>query len=259
MPENEDVDVDDILEAIEKEEEEPEEDVEVIEHEIAEDVEGDGIIEIETNDIIIDVENREATEEAVEQMKRSIKANGVLVPVMIDGCGNLIDGERRVRACLDLEIEKIPTMVVEPNKIDSARIVTNFVRENFSEEYLKKVFEQELEDATQQDIADKYGITQARVSQIVNRDKDKKRKKGKDKSKKKEKEKKEKKKAKRKSITGEDIIDVVEVNDDIVLAISEKGVDVVFSLSNKDLENVIGAISSRVSEVDWSVIDEIRE
>jgi len=197
--------------------------------------------------ISMDNENREATEKAVDELAESIKQNGLIVPIIIDENNNLIDGERRLRACVKLGVVDIPA-IVRTGKKQVGSVITNVQRENFTKEYLQKRFKKELKKRgmTQEKLADKYGMTQGRVSQIVG------------KRKKVTKEKQETKK-KATGLIGVKNKVVVEVAKNINLIIGKKEVKIVFELSNEDLEQPKTALRKLVTEVDFAVVEQVRQ
>lgn len=48
-----------------------------------------------------------------ERLKADIEENGVLVPLLINAAGKLLDGHNRLRACIDLGLEDVPTQTIE--------------------------------------------------------------------------------------------------------------------------------------------------
>lgn len=203
--------------------------------------------------IELDPENRMATEEAVSELAQSIRDNGLIVPIIVDGQNNLVDGERRLRACASLGVATIPAVVIETNK-EAVMVVTNVQRENFTNAYMKERFSKELKrrGVTQQILAEKYGLTQGRISQIVGKRKSETQKKTKEKAKK-------KKKAKTaQSATASQGKAVVEVASNINLIIGKREVKVVFELSNADLQQPKTALRKLLMEVDFNVITQVR-
>ena len=45
-------------------------------------------------------------------LKRSIVQHGILFPILVDYDLNVVDGKRRVQACIDLGIEEIEAILV---------------------------------------------------------------------------------------------------------------------------------------------------
>jgi ParB family transcriptional regulator, chromosome partitioning protein len=80
--------------------------------------------------------NRRAIDgETVENLKESIKANGLLNPITIDRNGNLIAGLHRLTACKLLGLEKIECNIVTYEDAIQARLAEideNFVRNELS-------------------------------------------------------------------------------------------------------------------------------
>lgn len=200
----------------------------------------------EIDSIVFDPQNREATDEAVSEISESIKQNGLIVPIIIDGENNLVDGERRLRACKKLGVASVPA-IIRNEKTDAGSVLSNLQRENFSKEYLQKRFKKELKKSgvTQTTLAEKYGMTQGRVSQIVGKRKEATRKK-------------QKEKKKTTAVLGVQGKAVFEVAKNINLVIGKKEVKVVFELSNKDLEQPKTALRKLVTETDFGAVERIR-
>jgi len=77
--------------------------------------------------------------EKMDGLKRSIAAVGVLSPPFVSmpdekGIVDLIDGERRVRAALELELEEIPVFIGEADRKDAflVSVASNFCRVEMS-------------------------------------------------------------------------------------------------------------------------------
>lgn len=78
--------------------------------------------------------------EKMDGLKRSIKAVGILSPPFVgmpdkNGIVDLLDGERRVRAALELSLEEIPVFIGEADKKDAflVSVASNFCRAEMSE------------------------------------------------------------------------------------------------------------------------------
>lgn len=103
-------------------------------------------------------------ETRLEELVESIREHGVIQPVVVrpldQGRYQLIAGERRWRACLQLGLEKIPAMVREASDLEASAValIENIQRENLNP----------LEEArAYQQLIDQYGLTQDEVSRRV--------------------------------------------------------------------------------------------
>lgn len=77
-----------------------------------------------------------------EQLKSDIALNGVLVPVVVDQNGAIVDGHHRVRACKELGIEDYPVIIrtyaSEDERAEDA-IKLNLVRRHIDREQLRQL------------------------------------------------------------------------------------------------------------------------
>ncbi len=105
-------------------------------------------------------------EGALEEMMRSIQANGIIQPVVVrehDGNYQLIAGERRLRACLALGIERVPVVV---NDVPDNRMLELALIENLQRRDLNPI---EKAEAFQGYIA-RYGLTQEEAARRIGMD-----------------------------------------------------------------------------------------
>jgi len=244
-------DVDDIMREL-SEDDEPVTEAEVIaggsgEAEFT--LESPTIVMVPVASIVLDTENREAPEDKVRELAESIKLNGLIVPIIVGEDYKLIDGERRCRACALLGVELIPA-VVRIEKQEAGAVLSNVQRENFSQKYLKDRFTKELKGRSmnQTKLAEKYGMTQGRVSQIVGKRKPETEKKAK-----------AKKKKTPTPAVGTQNKAVVEVAKNINLIIGKREVKVVFEMSNADLQQPKTALRKLLMEIDFAVVSQVRE
>lgn len=77
---------------------------------------------VSINQILIGRNRRPVKTEKVEQLKESIKANGLLNPITVDQNLNLIAGLHRLTACKLLGLEAIACNVITYNDADQARL-----------------------------------------------------------------------------------------------------------------------------------------
>jgi ParB family chromosome partitioning protein len=106
----------------------------------------------------------EFKEETLRELADSIKANGVIQPVVCrrraDGKLELICGERRLRACLLAGVKTIPAIV---KNVDDRTAATMNVTENAQRDDLNPIDEAEGYRRLQ----DEFGLTQADVAEQV--------------------------------------------------------------------------------------------
>lgn len=118
---------------------------------------------------------RDMQEEALQELAESIKAQGVMQPIVIRPLGpnryEIIAGERRWRACQLAGLEKIPAVVRDVS--DEAAIAMALI-ENIQREDLNAVEEavalKRLQDEfslTHQEVADAVGKSRTAVSNIL--------------------------------------------------------------------------------------------
>ncbi len=114
-------------------------------------------------------------EEALRELAESIKANGVIQPLICrknaEGRYELIAGERRLRAALEAKLAKVPVILVDAEDRRAAEMA---IIENIQRQDLNVIEEAEgyrtLADTfklTQQDVADRVGKARASVANAV--------------------------------------------------------------------------------------------
>ncbi len=103
-------------------------------------------------------------EETLNELADSIKANGVIEPLICrrraDGKLELICGERRLRACVIAGVKKVPVVVRE---VDDRTAATMTITENAQRDDLNPVDEAEGYRRLQEE----FGLTQADVAEQV--------------------------------------------------------------------------------------------
>jgi ParB family chromosome partitioning protein len=103
----------------------------------------------------------------LEDLKHSISENGMIQPITVrkvNGEYELIAGERRLRAVLDLGYKKIPAFIMEvnsDNRMLELALVENVQREDLNAIELAKAFER---------LQTQYGLTQELVAKKVGKD-----------------------------------------------------------------------------------------
>lgn len=114
-------------------------------------------------------------EDALRELTESIKANGVIQPLICrknkDGRYELIAGERRLRASLEAHLSKVPVILVdaEDRRAAEMAIIENIQRQdlNVIEEAEGYRTLAETFNLTQQDVADRVGKARASVANAV--------------------------------------------------------------------------------------------
>jgi ParB family chromosome partitioning protein len=126
----------------------------------------DGLREIPINDIAANPfqPRTRFDDEAIRELAASIKANGVLQPLIVrrsaSGDFELVAGERRLRASRTAGLDKVPVVVrdVEDREMMELALVENIQRENLNPIDEARAF---------QALIDKVGLTHDQVSERV--------------------------------------------------------------------------------------------
>jgi ParB family chromosome partitioning protein len=105
-------------------------------------------------------------EEKLEELINSIKAKGVVQPILVRSTPQgyeLIAGERRLRAVKMLGIEKIPAIVKDADDLSMLELalIENLQREDLNPIEEAKAYQKFLED---------FAFTQERISQVLGKD-----------------------------------------------------------------------------------------
>jgi ParB family transcriptional regulator, chromosome partitioning protein len=113
-------------------------------------------------------------EEEISELAKSIQECGLIHPISVRKTNDkyeIIEGERRFRACKLLGFEKIPVIEreLEDNKMLLVALIENLQRENLnpieeSNSYMKLMKEYDL---TQQEVSDKVGKSRSYVANMV--------------------------------------------------------------------------------------------
>lgn len=105
-------------------------------------------------------------------LKESIRQHGVLVPVVRDENGVLIDGHHRSRACNELGITNVPTITLAgltENQKRNHAIVLNLVRRKITRKQLRKIIATELRrqpDLSNRWLAEIVGSTDKTIQSV---------------------------------------------------------------------------------------------
>jgi site-specific DNA-methyltransferase (adenine-specific) len=107
-----------------------------------------------------------------DALKGSIRQHGVIVPVVKDEHGTIIDGHHRERACRDLKVKDIPTITLagltDEQKRDHA-LVLNMVRRKITRKQMRAIIATELRrtpDISNRWLADIIGTTNKTVESV---------------------------------------------------------------------------------------------
>jgi len=114
-------------------------------------------------------------QEALEELKQSIKEKGIIQPITVhkkDNYYELIAGERRLRAAIEIDLEKIPAYIV---KVDSKEemlelaIIENVQRERLNPIEQALAFQRLITECklTQDDVAQKIGKDRTTVTNLL--------------------------------------------------------------------------------------------
>ena len=132
------------------------------------------VIEVETNKIKPNpYQPRKSFDNtSINELADSIKEYGIIQPICVRkskwGTYELVAGERRLRACQSLNMEKVPCIISDINDNDSAivALVENLQRKDLtffeeSEAYFHLITEHSL---TQEEVAKRVGKNQSTVA-----------------------------------------------------------------------------------------------
>ena len=115
-------------------------------------------------------------EASLEDLKRSIEEKGVIQPVLVrpmdNGAYQLVAGERRLRATIDLGIKSIPAFVKEitsDEEMLEIALIENVQREHLNPIDLGKGYKRLIDELglTQEDVAKKIGKDRTTVSNVI--------------------------------------------------------------------------------------------
>ena len=112
---------------------------------------------------------------SLEELKQSITENGVIQPITVrkmDDGFELISGERRLRAVLELEYKRIPAYVMEVDseeKMLELALVENIQREDLNPIELARAYDQlqAVYRLSQEEVAQKVGKDRATVANFI--------------------------------------------------------------------------------------------
>lgn len=118
----------------------------------------------------------EFSEQALDELKKSILENGLIQPITIRRADKekyeLISGERRLRACKDIGYKEIPAYII---KVDSKEamlalsLIENIQREMLNPIEIANAYKRLIEecDMTQEQVAEKVGKDRSTVTNFI--------------------------------------------------------------------------------------------
>lgn len=116
------------------------------------------------------------SEESFEELKNSIKEKGIIQPILVrsseDGRFQVVAGERRLRASIELGIKTIPAFIKEvatDEEMLEIAIIENVQREQLNPIDLAKGYQQLIDECglTQEEVAKKIGKDRTTVANII--------------------------------------------------------------------------------------------
>ena len=121
-----------------------------------------------------DQPRREFGASELEMLKASIAREGLLQPVVVRAVGaryQLVAGERRLRACRELELAAVPAIVMAAadDRMLELALVENIQRENLNPLEVAVAFRQMLDTQgiTQEELARALGVSRSKVGNMV--------------------------------------------------------------------------------------------
>jgi len=125
----------------------------------------EGVVEIATEIIRTNPDNPRKTFErtSIEELAQTIKEFGLLQPILVMKTADhytVISGERRLRACRQLKMDKVPCIV---KNLESQEILEVSLIENIQREQLNAI----EEGVVYKDLLEKYDLTQEKLSERV--------------------------------------------------------------------------------------------
>jgi ParB family chromosome partitioning protein len=112
----------------------------------------------------------------MEELKKSILENGLIQPITIRRAKNsryeLISGERRLRACIDIGYREIPAYIIKVDSEESMlamALIENIQREKLNPVEIGMAYKRLMEEChlTQEQIADKVGKDRTTVANSI--------------------------------------------------------------------------------------------
>ncbi len=114
--------------------------------------------------------------EALDELKRSILSNGLIQPItvrrMTGGTYQLISGERRLKACIDIGYREIPAYIIQVDNEETMlalALIENIQREKLNPIEIGLAYKRLMEecDLTQEEIADRVGKDRTTIANTI--------------------------------------------------------------------------------------------
>ncbi len=114
--------------------------------------------------------------EALDELKRSILSNGLIQPItvrrMTGGTYQLISGERRLKACIDIGYREIPAYIIRVDNEETMlalALIENIQREKLNPIEIGLAYKRLMEecDLTQEEIADRVGKDRTTIANTI--------------------------------------------------------------------------------------------
>lgn len=114
--------------------------------------------------------------EALDELKKSILSNGLIQPItvrrMSGGTYQLISGERRLKACIDIGYREIPAYIMRVDKEETMlamALIENIQREQLNPIEIGLAYKRLMEecDLTQEQIADQVGKDRSTIANSI--------------------------------------------------------------------------------------------
>lgn len=113
---------------------------------------------------------------ALEELKRSILSNGLIQPITVrripNGNYQLISGERRLKACVDIGYRDIPAYIIQVDKEETMlamALIENIQREKLNPIEIGSAYKRLMEECslTQEEIADQVGKDRSTIANSI--------------------------------------------------------------------------------------------
>ncbi len=114
--------------------------------------------------------------EALDELKKSILSNGLIQPItvrrMTGGTYQLISGERRLKACIDIGYREIPAYIIQVDNEETMlalALIENIQREKLNPIEIGQAYKRLMEecDLTQEEIADRVGKDRTTIANTI--------------------------------------------------------------------------------------------
>lgn len=114
--------------------------------------------------------------EALDELKRSILSNGLIQPItvrrMSGGTYQMISGERRLKACIDIGYRDIPAYIIRVDKEETMlamALIENIQREKLNPIEVGRAYKRLMDecDLTQEEIADQVGKDRSTIANSI--------------------------------------------------------------------------------------------